>query len=233
MAVFVARRRCHTRGMPARRRRHAVTETPLVQAALNELHQALGGERVDRGKLAIPSAQQSSRVFAAPRRHHRPPSTPGCSGPLSRHPSRPGSRQPRSPRRLGAPVTTALLLDNCAWDRLADAAPPTERADGSPMVSSPGIAACLPCLLEAGYSAPASTPNCDLSRIATSTTPSTKRLSTPSAVRRVGHHRLPPVGLLIAALADRRRLGILRYDLIVDRRPSRPAVSGSAIRGTL
>ena len=29
---------------------------------------------------------------------------------------------------------------------------------------------------------------------------------------RVGHHRLPPVDLLIAALADRYQLGVLHYD---------------------
>ena len=29
---------------------------------------------------------------------------------------------------------------------------------------------------------------------------------------RVGHHRLPPVDLLVAALADRHRLGVLHYD---------------------
>ena len=29
---------------------------------------------------------------------------------------------------------------------------------------------------------------------------------------RVGHHRLPPVDLLIAALADRHGLGVLHYD---------------------
>ena len=29
---------------------------------------------------------------------------------------------------------------------------------------------------------------------------------------RVGHHRLPPVDLLVAATADRHRLGVLHYD---------------------
>ena len=29
---------------------------------------------------------------------------------------------------------------------------------------------------------------------------------------RIGHHRLPPVDLLVAAIADRHRLGILHYD---------------------
>ena len=29
---------------------------------------------------------------------------------------------------------------------------------------------------------------------------------------RLGHHRLPPVGLLVAAIADRHDLGVLHYD---------------------
>jgi hypothetical protein len=44
--------------MPTRRRRHAVTETPPIQAVLDELRQALGGERVDMGELVILGAQQ-------------------------------------------------------------------------------------------------------------------------------------------------------------------------------
>jgi hypothetical protein len=81
-------------------------------------------------------------------------------------------------------VTTALLRDNCAWVRLADAALPTEPADEIPnRLESGRIAACLPLLLEAGYSALNAckhaqfSPSCDLSPIATSTTPSKNRLS--------------------------------------------------------
>ncbi|HET7443254.1 MAG TPA: hypothetical protein VFJ57_01205 [Solirubrobacterales bacterium] len=39
--------------MPTKRRRHAVTETPPVQAALDELRAELGEERIQLGELVI------------------------------------------------------------------------------------------------------------------------------------------------------------------------------------
>jgi hypothetical protein len=39
--------------MPTKRRRHAITETPPVEAALDELRGELGGERVKLGELVI------------------------------------------------------------------------------------------------------------------------------------------------------------------------------------
>lgn len=39
--------------MPTKRRRHAITETPPVQAALDELRDELGKERVQLGELVI------------------------------------------------------------------------------------------------------------------------------------------------------------------------------------
>jgi hypothetical protein len=39
--------------VPTKRRRHAITETPPVEAALDELRRELGGERVDLGELVI------------------------------------------------------------------------------------------------------------------------------------------------------------------------------------
>jgi hypothetical protein len=51
--------------MPTRRRRHAITETPPVEAALDELRQALGDDRLDMGELVILGAQEKlSRVRA-------------------------------------------------------------------------------------------------------------------------------------------------------------------------
>src|SRR5215217_7431176 len=52
-------------GMPTRRRRHAITETPPVQAALDELREALGDDRVEMSELVILGAQEKlSRVRA-------------------------------------------------------------------------------------------------------------------------------------------------------------------------
>jgi hypothetical protein len=44
--------------LPTKRRRHAITETPPVQAALDELREALGDERVEMGELVILGAQE-------------------------------------------------------------------------------------------------------------------------------------------------------------------------------
>ena len=51
--------------MPTRRRRHAITETPPVQAALDELRRALGDDRVEMGELVILGAKEKlARVRA-------------------------------------------------------------------------------------------------------------------------------------------------------------------------
>jgi predicted nucleic acid-binding protein len=42
--------------------------------------------------------------------------------------------------------------------------------------------------------------------------PGSGRVEGQAQLARVGHHRLPPVDLLIAALADRHGLGVLHYD---------------------
>ena len=51
--------------MPTKRRRHAITETPPVQAALDELRAALGDDRVEMGELVILGAHEKlARVRA-------------------------------------------------------------------------------------------------------------------------------------------------------------------------
>jgi hypothetical protein len=48
----------HSLLVPTNRRRHAITETPPVEAALNELRQALGTDRVDLSELVILGARE-------------------------------------------------------------------------------------------------------------------------------------------------------------------------------
>jgi predicted nucleic acid-binding protein len=117
-------------------------------------------------------------------------------------------------------VTTTLLLDNSAWVRLGDPALPAERADQiADGLETGRIAACLPFLLEAGYSARTAREHGQL--LAELLSLPQYHLDEPAGQRalegqaqlaRVGHHRLPPVDLLIAALADRHGLGVLHYD---------------------
>ncbi len=53
--------------MPTKHRRHAITETPRVQAALEELRDELGNARVELGELVILGAQQKVAQLRAER----------------------------------------------------------------------------------------------------------------------------------------------------------------------
>jgi predicted nucleic acid-binding protein len=121
---------------------------------------------------------------------------------------------------VGAVVTATLLLDNSAWVRLGDPALPGERADEiADALESGRVAACLPFLLEAGYSARNASEHAklveellSLPQYHVDATTEQRALDAQAQLARVGHHRLPPVDLLIAALADRHELGVLHYD---------------------
>jgi hypothetical protein len=53
--------------MPTTRRRHAVTETPRVQAALDELRRELGTDRVEMGELVVLGAATKVAALRAER----------------------------------------------------------------------------------------------------------------------------------------------------------------------
>jgi hypothetical protein len=55
--------------MPTRHRRHAITETPPVKAALDELRGELGDRRIEFGELVILGAQQKVAQLRAERDH--------------------------------------------------------------------------------------------------------------------------------------------------------------------
>lgn len=59
----------HTHLMPTNRRRHAITETPPVEAALGELRQELGTDRIELGELIILGAQVKLQNLRATRAH--------------------------------------------------------------------------------------------------------------------------------------------------------------------
>src|SRR5690348_2104413 len=98
-----------------------------------------------------------------------------------------------------------MLLDNSAWARLPrlDAARADEVADA---LEAGEIAACLPFLLEAGYSARNAADHADLlaellalPQVAIDAHIEQRALDAQHQLARAGHHRLPPVDLLIAA----------------------------------
>lgn len=53
--------------MPTKRRRHAITETPPVQAALDELRRELGTDRVELGELVVLGAAAKLAAIRARR----------------------------------------------------------------------------------------------------------------------------------------------------------------------
>ena len=128
-------------------------------------------------------------------------------------------------RGRSAPV----LLDNSAWARLA--APGlshTRSSEVADALEDGLIATCLPFLLEAGYSARRARDHADLldellalPHFAIDDAVERRAVDAQRQLARVGHHRLPPVDLLVAALADHHGLGILHYDhdydLLADR----------------
>ena len=117
-------------------------------------------------------------------------------------------------------MTADLLLDNSAWARLDQPAVPDDRAEEIPGWLEGGrIATCLPFLLEAGYSARNARDHDDLLD-ELSALPSvriderieSRAIDAQRQLARAGHHRLPPVDLITAALAHTHDLGVLHYD---------------------
>jgi predicted nucleic acid-binding protein len=138
-----------------------------------------------------------------------------------------------------------LLLDNSAWARLGAASLPDARvAEVADDLEAGRLVVSLPFLLEAGYSAPSAASHRSLlDELATLPWAGIddgierRAFEAQSQLARSGHHRLPPVDLILAALADGRELGILHYDadyeLILERTDLRFESVWLAERGTL
>jgi predicted nucleic acid-binding protein len=117
-------------------------------------------------------------------------------------------------------VTGTLLLDNSAWARLADPALSGERlAEIADAIEGGQVACCLPFLLEAGYSARDARRHEELMgellalpRFEIDAAVESRAVDAQRQLARAGHHRLPPVDLLVAAIADRHQLDVLHYD---------------------
>lgn len=117
-------------------------------------------------------------------------------------------------------MTAELLLDNSAWARLDQAAVVQDRADEiAEWLEEGRIATCLPFLLEAGYSARNARAHEELlselmalPNVHIDERVERRAIDAQRQLARAGHHRLPPVDLLIAALADTHDLGVLHYD---------------------
>jgi len=113
-----------------------------------------------------------------------------------------------------------LLIDNSAWVRLDSPAVGDGRAaEIADAIDRGDLVTSLPFLLEAGYSARSPSdyartmeelgalPTAGLDDLAGS-----RALEAQEQLASISQQRLPPVDLLIAALADRHGLGVLHYD---------------------
>lgn len=113
-----------------------------------------------------------------------------------------------------------MLIDNSAWARLASPRLSQDRVeDVARRIESAELAACLPFVLEAGYSARSAADHdeviADLIMLPwIDVTPSVSRLAIQAQgeLARVGHHRVPPADLVIAACAHAEGAGVLHYD---------------------
>ena len=117
-------------------------------------------------------------------------------------------------------MTPELLLDNSAWVRLGHAALAQERVDEiADALEESRVATCLPFILEVGYSARASHDHDQLMAellalplFGIDEAIERRAIDAQRQLGRAGHHRMPPVDLIVAAIADRHGLGILHYD---------------------
>jgi predicted nucleic acid-binding protein len=113
-----------------------------------------------------------------------------------------------------------LLLDNSAWARLLQGVVPKDRAKTiGDWMAQHEIAVCMPFLLEAGYSARSAARHREmmvrfdrLPRIAIDGEVERMALQAQRELAEIGHHRLAPVDVMIAACADRAEAGVLHYD---------------------
>ncbi len=116
------------------------------------------------------------------------------------------------------------LLDNSAWARRFSLAENEESAASlASDLERSRFVICLPFMLESGYSARdgseyrrssellASFPSAELDERAQA-----RSLDAQQQLTRTGHHRIPPVDLLIAAIADTAGIGVLHYDAHYD-----------------
>jgi hypothetical protein len=122
---------------------------------------------------------------------------------------------------LGAAVVSGrLLLDNSAWMRIIGPSLPDERAEEiAKGFGEERFVACLPFFLESGYSARSADGHDDLfgeleslDFLPVNLEVERRALAAQAQLARVGHHRLPPVDLMIAALAHCHEVGVLHYD---------------------
>ncbi len=119
-----------------------------------------------------------------------------------------------------------LLLDNSAWSRVVAGRLPQDRVDAvANRVERRELATSLPFRLEAGYSARGRDHHREMMddfdrlfpHVAMTVAIEGAARRAQGELARVGHHRLPPIDLMIAACAHEAGMGVLHYDRDYDR----------------
>jgi len=118
----------------------------------------------------------------------------------------------------------SALLDTSAWHRLTHPdLPDGRRAEILDRAERGKLAVCLPVLLEAGYSARDARTHeevldrlLDLPWYDLGPRAQQAALEAQRELARAGHHRLAPIDLMIAAVADEHRCAVLHYDADYD-----------------
>jgi hypothetical protein len=113
-----------------------------------------------------------------------------------------------------------LLLDNSAWSRLLTGTAPKEQAEMIiGQMNEEQIATCVPFLLEAGFSARSAGDHLQimdrlgrLPHVAVDSGVESSALEAQRELAAVGHRRLAPADVLIAACAHEAGAGVLHYD---------------------
>ncbi len=121
-------------------------------------------------------------------------------------------------------MSARLLIDTSAWSRLRQSQLTADRAEEvTGWLEGGELAVCLPFLVEAGFSARSADDHRavvgrlrEFPRVAIDRDLEDRVIDVQGQLARVGHHRLSPPDLIIAALADRHGLGILHYDADYD-----------------
>jgi predicted nucleic acid-binding protein len=121
---------------------------------------------------------------------------------------------------VGTLLSATLLLDSSAWVRiLQDNMPDSRAMEVAEDLAMGRLAVCLPFLLETGFSARTNDDYVlvleDLTILPTFAIDAEveRRAQVAQAqLARIGHHRIPPSDVIIAAIADRYEIGVLHYD---------------------
>ncbi len=117
-------------------------------------------------------------------------------------------------------MTSAFLLDNSAWARINNLAVPQERVDQvSAAIRVGAVWSSIILLLEAGYSATDAASHARmmdelgmLSRAELDVVITDRAVDLQRQLAGLGHHRVPPVDVLTAAIAEKYGLTVLHYD---------------------